>query len=138
MAIPTSPNRCSDGCVSVWCSSVTQSHTVLQAVYIQVTKLSVCAVRGRPEDCRQSDLGGSQSVDCGPADAQKLAVVDVEAYKVKDLWIDLEVMSPVSTAGSYSITVTLYDGGEPVYAAGNLGAVRVQSAFKVWDLPRRT
>ena len=74
----------------------------------------------------------------GLADVQKLAapVVDVEAYKVKDLWIDLEVMSPVSTAGSYSITVTLYDGGEPVYAAGNLGAVRVQSAFKVWDLPQ--
>ena len=62
--------------------------------------------------------------------------MDVEAYKVKDLWIDLEVMSPVSNAGSYSITVTLYDGGEPVQAAGSSGAVRVQSAFKVRDLPQ--
>lgn len=58
-------------------------------------------------------------------------VVDVEAYKVKDLWIDLEVMSPVSIPGSYSITVALYDGGEPVPAAGTSGGVQVQSAFKV-------
>lgn len=58
-------------------------------------------------------------------------VVDVEAYKVKDLWLDLEVMSPVSIPGSYSITVALYDGGEPVPAAGTSNGVRVQSAFKV-------
>ena len=62
-------------------------------------------------------------------------VVDVEAYKVKDLWIDLEVMSPVSIPDSYSITVALYDGGEPVPAAGTSSGVGVQSAFKVWELP---
>lgn len=61
-------------------------------------------------------------------------IVDVEPYKVKDLWLDLEVMSPVSIAGSYSITVALYDGGEPVQAAGSSGALRVQSAFKVNQL----
>lgn len=58
-------------------------------------------------------------------------VVDVEAYKVKDLCIDLEVMSPVSIPGSYSITVALYDGGEPVPAAGTSNGIRVQSTFKV-------
>ena len=57
--------------------------------------------------------------------------MDVEAYKVKDLWLDLEVMSPVSIPGSYSITVALYDGGEPVPAAATSNGVRVQSAFKV-------
>ena len=65
-------------------------------------------------------------------------IVDVEPYKVKDLWIELEVMSPVSIPGSYSITVTLYDGGEPVHAAGSSSGVRVQSAFRVWDLHQST
>ena len=60
--------------------------------------------------------------------------MDVEPYKVKDLWLDLEVMSPVSIAGSYSIAVVLYDGGEPVQAAGSSGRVRAQSAFKVDQL----
>lgn len=58
-------------------------------------------------------------------------VADIEAYKVKDLWLELEVMSPVSSAGSYSVTVVLYDGGEPVQAAGSAAGITAQSQFKV-------
>ena len=77
------------------------------------------------------------------AEQEKLAarIVDDEPYKVKDLWLDLEVMSPVGIPGSYSITVALYDGGEPVQAAGSSGGVRVQSEYKVrhtqWKLTLR-
>ena len=63
-----------------------------------------------------------------------LQLADIEAYKVKDLWLELELMSPVSTAGSYSLTVILYDGGEPVQAAGSSAGVRVDSQFKVRQL----
>ena len=63
-----------------------------------------------------------------------LQLADIEAYKVKDLWLELELMSPVSTAGSYSLTVILYDGGEPVQAAGSSAGVRVDSQFKVCQL----
>ena len=58
-------------------------------------------------------------------------VADIEAYKVKDLWLELEVMSPVSSAGSYSVAVVLYDGGEPVQAAGSPAGTKAQSQFKV-------
>ena len=58
-------------------------------------------------------------------------VADIEAYKVKDLWLELEVMSPVSNAGSYSVAVVLYDGGEPVQAAGSPAGIKAQSQFKV-------
>lgn len=58
-------------------------------------------------------------------------IADIEAYKVKDLWLELEVMSPVSSAGSYSVTVVLYDGGEPVQAAGSPAGIKAQSQFKV-------
>ena len=58
-------------------------------------------------------------------------VADIEAYKVKDLWLELEVMSPVSSAGSYSVAVVLYDGGEPVQAAGSPAGIKAQSQFKV-------
>ena len=40
-------------------------------------------------------------------------------------------MSPVSMAGSYSAAVVLYDGSEPVQAAGSTDGVRTQTAFKV-------
>ena len=60
-----------------------------------------------------------------------VGVADIEAYKVKDLWLELEVMSPVSSAGSYSVAVVLYDGGEPVQAAGSPAGTKAQSQFKV-------
>jgi len=60
-----------------------------------------------------------------------IQVGDIEAYKVKDLWLELEVMSPVSSAGSYSVAVVLYDGGEPVQAAGSPAGIKAQSQFKV-------
>ena len=50
---------------------------------------------------------------------------------MKDLWLELEVMSPVSSAGSYSVAVVLYDGGEPVQAAGSPAGIKAQSQFKV-------
>ena len=40
-------------------------------------------------------------------------------------------MSPVSMAGSYSAAVVLYDGSEPVQAAGTTEGVRTQTAFRV-------
>ena len=49
---------------------------------------------------------------------------------MKDLWLDLDVMSPVDLPGHYSIAVVLYDSLEPVQAAGN-AAVKVQSEYKV-------
>ena len=60
-----------------------------------------------------------------------IQVADIEAYKVKDLWLELEVMSPVSSAGSYSVAVVLYDGREPVQAAGSPAGIKAQSQFKV-------
>ena len=54
-----------------------------------------------------------------------------ETYRVKDLWLEVEVMSPVSMAGSYSAAVVLYDGSEPVQAAGSTDGVRTQTTFKV-------
>ncbi len=54
-----------------------------------------------------------------------------ETYRVKDLWLEVEVMSPVSMAGSYSAAVVLYDGSEPVQAAGTTNGVRKQTAFRV-------
>ena len=56
-------------------------------------------------------------------------MADVEAYKVKDLWLELDMMSPVGIPGSYAITVALYDNGEPIQAAGS--AVQVQSNYQV-------
>ncbi len=67
----------------------------------------------------------------GAAGQDAVQVADIEAYKVKDLWLELEVMSPVSSAGSYSVAVVLYDGGEPVQAAGGPAGVKAQSQFKV-------
>ena len=59
-----------------------------------------------------------------------MRIADVETYKVKDLWLELDVMSPVDLPGSYSIAVVLYDNLEPVQFAGN-NAVKIQSDFKV-------
>ena len=59
-----------------------------------------------------------------------MRIADVETYKVKDLWLELDVMSPVDLPGSYSIAVVLYDNLEPVQFAGN-SAVKIQSEFKV-------
>ena len=64
------------------------------------------------------------------AEAEPVRIADVESYKVKDLWLDLDVMSPVDFPGHYSIAVVLYDSLEPVLAAGNT-ARKVQSDFKV-------
>lgn len=59
-----------------------------------------------------------------------MRIADVEAYKVKDLWVELDMMSPVDQPGSYSIALVLYDSMEPVQAAGST-VVKAQSNFKV-------
>ncbi len=69
--------------------------------------------------------------DQGGEEDDAVGVADIEAYKVKDLWLELEVMSPVSAAGSCAVSVVLYEGGEPVQGAGSSVGVRVQSQFKV-------
>ena len=65
-----------------------------------------------------------------------MSLADVEVYKVKDLWLELDMMSPVSIPGSYAITVALYDGGEPVVAA--CSAAQVQSQFQVYTQMQTT
>ena len=65
----------------------------------------------------------------------EVGVAEIEAFKVKDLWLELEVMSPVSIVGTYAISVVLYDGGEPKQTAGTSAGVQVQSQFKVRDFP---
>ncbi|DBA83915.1 TPA: hypothetical protein ACH3X1_006417 [Trebouxia sp. C0004] len=82
---------------------------------------------GREDDVSDELLPAGEEAAAGQ-DAVRVA--DIEAYKVKDLWLELEVMSPVSSAGSYSVTVVLYDGGEPVQAAGSAAGIRAQSQFK--------
>ena len=68
-----------------------------------------------------------------PVEAKEaVKVADIEAYKVKDLWLELDMMSPVGIAGSFAVTVILYDGGEPVLTAGS--ATQAQSQFKVCKL----
>ena len=65
-----------------------------------------------------------------PTEAEAVRIAAVETYKVKDLWLVLDVMSPVDLPGSYSIAVVVYDNLEPVQFAGN-SAVKIQSEFKV-------
>lgn len=71
-----------------------------------------------------------QLADPDAAEADPVRIADVETYKVKDLWLELDMMSPVDQPGSYSIAVVLYDNLEPVQAAGN-NVVKVQSDYKV-------
>ena len=77
-----------------------------------------------PSDARELT---STPASCAEADSAALN----ETYRVKDLWLEVEVMSPVSMAGSYSAAVVLYDGSEPVQAAGTMDGVRTQTTFKV-------
>ncbi|KAL0028702.1 hypothetical protein WJX79_000762 [Trebouxia sp. C0005] len=84
--------------------------------------------RAGREDDAPDDLLPAGEEEAAGQDAVHIA--DIEAYKVKDLWLELEVMSPVSSAGSYSVTVVLYDGGEPVQAAGSPAGIKAQSQFK--------
>ena len=65
------------------------------------------------------------------AEAELVRIADVESYKVKDVWIELEVMSPVDIPGSYSIAVVMYDSLEPALSGAKLPGEKTHSAFQV-------